>query len=314
MAFSAKLLVTILLLAWLLTSVDWSKFTQILIQTPALPLLFAVVLLTTTFIPVAKRWQLIVRALGSKLAYLEALRVTSLTALINQCVPSNLGGDAYRVLAVTQQGMAWKRALLAAFIDRFIALFALAIVALAGVMIIIDTAGAADYALLTIGGAGALVVCVIAAWFALRSRVVAQLANRVEVLKRLLEVLADLLHKPGQAAVLVCLSLAVHCITVIVMATVAISTGLDLPLLPILGVCAVGLLLARLPISIGGWGVREGAYVIAFNAFGVTREAALAASITYGLTELVMAVLGGLAWLFVTGSGREGADEGNVRE
>ncbi len=314
LAFSAKLLVTLLLLTWLLTGVDWNEFTRILSQTPALPLICAVVLLTTTFIPVARRWQLLVQALGGKLVYPESLRVTTLTALINQCVPSNLGGDAYRVLMVTRQGMAWKRALLAAFVDRFVALFALAIVALLGIFVIINTAGAADFALLTIVGAGTLVLGVIAAWLILRSRFFRELAKRIEILKRLLDVLADLLNNPAKTGSLVALSLGVHCLTVAVMAIVAINTGLDVPLLAVLGVCAVGLLLARLPISIGGWGVREGAYVVAFSAFGVSREAALAASITYGLTELAMAIVGGLAWLFMTGNVRDGAKERKVGE
>ena len=312
LAFFAKLLVTLLLLTWLLIGVDWSEFTRIISQAPIFPWLLATVLLTTTLFPVARRWQLIVNALGGGIAFMESLRVTSLIVLINQCVPSNLGGDAYRILMVTKQGMAWKRAVLAALIDRFATLFALAIIALFGIFIIINTAGLADFALLTIAGASMMVTGVVAAWLIMRSHLFAKFAQRFEILQKLLEVLADLINSPGKTGTLVALSIGVHCLTVIVMAMIAVNTGIDVPLLAILGVCAVGLLLARLPISVSGWGVREGAYVVAFSAFGVSQEAALAASITYGLTELTMAVAGGLAWLLMTGKNE--AEKRNVRE
>ncbi len=71
-------------------------------------------------------------------------------------------------------------------------------------------------------------------------------------------------------------------------------------LFPMLGVCALGLLISRLAVSLGGWGVREGSLVFGFAPFGISREAALAASITYGLTELAAALIGGIIWVVWT--------------
>ena len=84
------------------------------------------------------------------------------------------------------------------------------------------------------------------------------------------------------------------------MSIVAINVGVDVPLFPMLGVCALGLLISRLPVSLGGWGVREGTLVLGFAPFGISREVALAASITYGLTELAAAIIGGIIWVVWT--------------
>jgi glycosyltransferase 2 family protein len=57
------------------------------------------------------------------------------------------------------------------------------------------------------------------------------------------------------------------------------------------------LLLSMLPISLGGWGVRESAMVVAFALVGVPADAALATSILYGLCLLAASLPGGLVWL-----------------
>jgi glycosyltransferase 2 family protein len=55
--------------------------------------------------------------------------------------------------------------------------------------------------------------------------------------------------------------------------------------------------IAMLPISLAGWGVREGAAVVAFGALGLPADQALAASITFGLTVAGVSMLGGVIWL-----------------
>ena len=62
------------------------------------------------------------------------------------------------------------------------------------------------------------------------------------------------------------------------------------------------ILLMTLPISISGWGVREGAMVTAFGFIGVSPEATLVASFIFGLMTMAVAVPGGAVWL---ASGRD---------
>ena len=300
LAVAAKLGVTFGILAWLLGSVDWSKLFQLIAGIAPLPLVVAIFLLLALMVPVARRWNLIVSALGGSISYLSSLRMILMTVLVNQSVPSNLGGDAYRVVATVRSGMPWKRATLAAIVDRLIALLALALVALFGVLALLDYAGLENQRLVTIIGTGAIVGGTLSAWIFFRSRFAATLAGGSEILQRLITALGALLNKPAEAAYLVVLSIIVQCVTIAVMSIVAINVGVDVPLFPMLGVCALGLLISRLPVSLGGWGVREGTLVLGFAPFGVSREAALAASITYGLAELAAAIIGGIIWLVWT--------------
>ena len=63
------------------------------------------------------------------------------------------------------------------------------------------------------------------------------------------------------------------------------------------------LLIMTIPISIGGWGVREGAMVALFGLIGVPGHGALALSVMFGLVGIAVAVPGGIVWLISRDSG-----------
>lgn len=297
MAVIAKVTVTLALLAWLLRGIDTSELIRLISGITPAPLLLAIFLLFVIIIPVARRWHLVVKALGGTITFANAFRMVLMTVLLNQSVPSNLGGDAYRIVATSRAGMPWKRAALAAVVDRLMALVALAIVALFGILSLLNLSGLDDHRNVAVAGTVAIVGGALAAWLFFRSGLAARLSEKFEILRRLIAALGTLLSDPAEALYLLILSIMVQCITVGAMSLVAVNTGVHVPLLPMLGVCALGLLIARLPISYGGWGVREGMLVLGLAPFGVSREAALAASITYGLTELAAAAIGGLLWV-----------------
>jgi uncharacterized membrane protein YbhN (UPF0104 family) len=56
-------------------------------------------------------------------------------------------------------------------------------------------------------------------------------------------------------------------------------------------------LLMVVPISIAGWGVREGGMVVGLGYLGVVPEEALVLSILYGFSMLLIALPGGIGWL-----------------
>ena len=55
-------------------------------------------------------------------------------------------------------------------------------------------------------------------------------------------------------------------------------------------------LLTALPVSLGGWGLREAGMVTLFGSVGVPAEPVLAMSIVWGLLPLVVSMPAGLLW------------------
>ena len=111
------------------------------------------------------------------------------------------------------------------------------------------------------------------------------------------------LRDPQRLSVVTLLAVLVHLLSF--GAVAAICGGIVLHVAP-LTVVAVACLLTFaqvVPISIGGWGVREAASVSVFGLIGVAQGPALLASLLLGIAYAVASLPGALVWL-VRGAGR----------
>ena len=75
------------------------------------------------------------------------------------------------------------------------------------------------------------------------------------------------------------------------------ALGEPVSLLTCLLVVPPALLITAVPITISGWGVREGAMIIGLGLGGISSETAVAASLVYGLLSMATALPGGVLWL-----------------
>jgi len=89
----------------------------------------------------------------------------------------------------------------------------------------------------------------------------------------------------------------IHAFTIAVVWLVGRAQGLALPLADAMALFAVMTGVVALPISIGGWGLRELAVVSLVGTHGITPERALLFSVCFGLALAVGSLPGALAWL-----------------
>lgn len=93
---------------------------------------------------------------------------------------------------------------------------------------------------------------------------------------------------------IVALTVIMHLCNGIAFYVLGRAAGIDLDLLTTIAISLPVMLIALLPIAVAGWGVREGAAVVGYGLFGVTPEAALTVSVTFGLTLLIVSLPGAL--------------------
>jgi uncharacterized membrane protein YbhN (UPF0104 family) len=105
------------------------------------------------------------------------------------------------------------------------------------------------------------------------------------------------ISKNYNGLIIMIMSILIHLISVIAVMTMAIGLGINVEWGGILLMIPLTSLIMVVPISIAGWGVREGVMVVGFGYLGVVPEAALALSILYGLLVLVVAFPGGIIWM-----------------
>ncbi|WP_328983520.1 lysylphosphatidylglycerol synthase transmembrane domain-containing protein [Thiorhodovibrio winogradskyi] len=99
------------------------------------------------------------------------------------------------------------------------------------------------------------------------------------------------------AAPLILLSVTIHVIGAIQGQIFLQAQGYDLPFLVNLFIAPLNVLVLTLPITVGGVGVREGAFVLFYGAFGVPTDTALLISLYSFISVLFGHTIGGLIFL-----------------
>lgn len=228
----------------------------------------------------ALRWRLTAGALGMPMGRGHAVREYYMAQAVNQTLPGGILGDAAR--AVRARGQAGlPRAAGAVVLERLAGQGAL-VAALGLGLCLMDPLPPALLPATAIP-LGALLG--LALFAALRHH--PRAAPLWQAASRALFALW-----PQQAA----LSLAIVALNLAAFAFAARSTGTSLGLAQTLTLIPLILFAMLLPLSIGGWGWREGAAAALFPLAAATPAAGLAASAAFGALVLA-AALPGLLWL-----------------
>jgi len=92
------------------------------------------------------------------------------------------------------------------------------------------------------------------------------------------------------------LMLLPHLIDITVVWLFALALGTEAGWSTIALVFPPAILTAAVPVSVAGWGLREGALVLGFGIIGLPADAALACSLLYGASAVVTGLIGGAVW------------------
>ncbi len=288
---AAQALVTIGLLALLWQVADGADALAVLLSVNPWWIAAALAALTLHTVLAAERWRLTAGALGLPLARGHALREYYLAQLVNSTVPGGVVGDAGRAVRSRKQaGLAV--AAQAVVVERFAGQVALLATMALAITITTLVPGGLEWPLWMLGLAAALTlgslalvgVLLAARW--LPGRV----GPRVAELSRTAAIaLVGRRSLPPQLA----LSAGTTACILLAFWFCTIAVGLSLPFGAIVTLVPLILLTMLVPITISGWGLREGAAAALLPLAGATASASLAASVVFGLVGLV-AVLPGL--------------------
>lgn len=291
-------------LAWI---VDAKAAAVALAGVDAVPVAVAIGLVQVQIVLSAWRWRLVAGTLGLRLGFGPAVREYYAASLVNLVLPGGVPGDALRAVRMRppREGGAWRPVVRSIVLER-----------VAGQLALIGVT-AAGFALWPLASGGSLPID--AVWFAAAAFVLVGLVATV------LWGLARFGPAPVRAALaglgsdlwiaLVArgawrrqgvLNLAIVASYIATFALAAIALGHPLPWLGLVTVVPVVLLSMVLPVTVGGWGIREGVAAGLWPVLGLTPELGLATAVLYGLIILAGS-LPGAAFLFSRRGGAEPA-------
>jgi uncharacterized protein (TIRG00374 family) len=297
LAVATKVAISVLLIWLLLERVD---VTKVVARARALDVFDAVLCLFLLAVQtglVTARWWLVARITDTALTLTAALRILVIGMFFNQTLPSSVGGDAVRVWLVTRENIPLGKAVNVVLCDRVLALVVL--VGLIGATLPAIYARVEDEAtraaLAALVGVGAVGLAV----FLVAGERLADLLRRWRVTRPFGNLASDfrrLFTRPA-AIIPLTLSTIIHLLTVLTIMLLAWGLDIEAGFLDGLMIVPTVVLLTTLPISVAGWGVREGAMVAGFGLIGVPADGALVVSVLFGLATILISLPGGLVWL-----------------
>ena len=119
----------------------------------------------------------------------------------------------------------------------------------------------------------------------------------VGLLGRLGAMLRTLFARPALLVTLISLSVCGHALIVLSIFALTRGLGIELGLDAAFVLVPLAMFVTLIPVSVAGWGVREGALATGFGLVGIQIEAAVVISVLFGLAAILQGLPGGLLWV-----------------
>ena len=304
LTLTLKIAISASLLYFALNRVNLSIVGQRLSEIEVSWLLLAILMLGTQIIFVALRWRRIVLECEPTSAFLfpQALRYSMIGAFFNQTLPSTVGGDAVRIWFLARDGSGWKIATYSVLIDRFAGVIVLALLVVGCLpwsFDLIDNAtGRLALVAVGIGSVGAgfcfLALGLMRSTWLERWWLTGHLISTARIV-------LQIMTSPAAIGRIGFYSLFNHLMSVTAAWCLAKSVGISFEWVQALLLIPPVFMIATIPLSIAGWGVRESSMIIAFAYAGLAESDGLIVSVLFGAATFAVGMLGGLIWILGAG-------------
>lgn len=300
-AYAAKLVISAGGIYYVLNTYDLASILATMLEQDRTLLAVGFVLVIAQIIVASLRWYLVLGALKVVKPLGLVMRIFYGTAFLNTFLPAEVAGDAVRVWLMRDNPGGVVTAVNSVLIDRIVTLLALSMIVIGVQPLVWLKFG--NFVMLgpAVGLMALILVSVLVAILAIPF--IAR-PSRWKAADRLLSMMVLLsgdlrrvfLEVRALASVLVA-ALASNLLLVLAVFVMARGQAINIDLVDCLVAFPVVLLVAALPVSVGGWGTRELSMVYMLGMFAVPAEPATALSINFGLCTTLASLPGAMIWL-----------------
>lgn len=246
----------------------------------------------------AKRHYELLQLLGSKVSYLRCLDAMLICYFFSQAFISFVGGDAMRTLRIAQSGITMKSSAKGVILDRVSGLIGQVIILLLVLPFLLPFLPDDSMRFGLIGVVIAAIAGIAGVLFLARLPAATLRFEIFNVIADLSQRVVRRLSSLRGFYAFFFLSSIINLMNCLIFYAIAKGLSVNVSFLDLLVFLPPVFLLSMLPISISGWGVREGAMVVALGMVGVSAAESLSISIFFGLALIVISLPGGALWLF----------------
>jgi uncharacterized protein (TIRG00374 family) len=297
-----RITITILLLYFIFSKVNVNEFLGAFskLDKKFYLLAFLMILLNTFFL--TKRIEILFSVFPNRPSFWITLKYYLIGLFFNQFLPTSVGGDAIKGYKLGKKVGSASTGLILTFIDRLIGLLTMIVYLLIA---------------LTLGGlrflkgneriwilAFALFLIVVSLLFFSHNFIrfiyrifIKPFEKKIVIIEQVKEAYKFFLKTKNERSIYI--KASIYSVTAQIAIIIAcyltgIGLGIDIPLLYYFILLPIIFVISMLPISVGGFGVREGAFVILLGRYGVDKNQSLALSLLYIILFIVICLPGGL--------------------
>jgi uncharacterized membrane protein YbhN (UPF0104 family) len=296
-----KFAVSAVLIAVVFRNIDLDSFSERFAGQSSGWLIAAAAVIMAQILLAALRWDQIIKGVGARVPIEAVARVTYIGTFFNSWLLGNIAGDAARAVLVPEGGIGRTKIIYSVLFDRVTTLAGLAFIILPVIALnmgplarsipVFASLAVAILPFIGLTAIGLMAIGLTAPTFggratAMRSRI-----------RELGLTWMRLCHAPGRLGAALVIAAASQIAIPLVAYGLARAQHLDVAFVDFLILIPPVVLLSALPISIGGWGVRENAMIIALAPIGVTASSALLISVELALLSMLLSLPGGAIWL-----------------
>lgn len=306
---SIKILISIGLMFFLYRKVDFDQIISMVgnIDGIFLLLLFGLLFFNTAISTL--KWKILLLADDIHIPFKNLLSSYMIASFFNIFLPSNIGGDAYRIVDIAKQSSKPVHTFASVFIDRLSGFLALSVM---GFIFPLVGHGMLEDGRVLFVPLIVFVVIVAMIWslynqkllrWGLKITRVDQIGKINSMVDQFLDSVTAYKEKEGVLGKIMGVSFVFQFTVIVFVYILSTTIGFNIPFLYFCMFVPLISLLEAVPASIYGVGFRDAGYVIFFTQVGRTREDALVMALLYVAVTLLYALIGGI--IFVIKKKRE---------
>jgi len=293
-----KVAISLGLIVFLINQVNFKEIVIIMKEVDVAMIIYALIFILIQIFIATIRWLLVLQCQKITLDYKNILQILWIGLFFNQAMPSSVGGDVIRGYYLKKQGSTLGSSTLGVLMDRLFGMMGLTILVLATIPLLFDLISD------PIARTGMLFIALgifLSLLFVFFTDKLPGNFSHFKIIRGFYSLSIGIrrcLSKRFNGLFILIVSILIHFLSVVIVMIIAIGLGMNINFGGFFLIIPLVTLIMVVPISIAGWGVREGVMVVGFGYLGVSPELALALSILYGLSVLIVALPGGVIWMF----------------
>lgn len=292
-----KVFVSLFFFYWLFQKININVAYDTLAKVNLLGFLIATFLCLIVYLLSALRWWTILSAFNSNIKIYEAISLTFIGQFFNQILVSSIGGDVVRSYYVYKNGTPLSSSFTSVLLERYFSLVVLGTLMPVILLFISDKNIESQLIHIAIG----LSIALLSSLTVLLTADSIPILNRHPRIGKILRVLCrdarTLFFSVKNVVILYVYSVTIWILTIGVAYCVSSFSGWNISFLGLFFALSMAIFASFIPISIGGWGVREGTLIVLLAPFNVPAESALCVSLWFGIALLVATLPGSIFWI-----------------